>query len=138
MVKACRPEGTIVIEDTHFSGSFCYPSSAAYERYSELYQNIVQRRGGDPNIGPKLPAMLRKAGVQGIEFNVIQPTQIVGEGKLMAPITMSGISDALIADRLATENEVKQILSELNRAAADSETVMSLPRIFQVWGKRTV
>src|SRR5213075_2168535 len=80
MLKACRPEGTIVIEDTHFSGSFCYPSSTAYERYSKLYQNIVQRRGGDPNIGPKLPAMLRKAGVQGIEFNVIQPTQIVGEG----------------------------------------------------------
>jgi ubiquinone/menaquinone biosynthesis C-methylase UbiE len=138
MAKACRPEGTIVIEDTDFSGSFCYPGCAAYERYKELYQKIVQHRGGDSNIGPKLPAMLRQAGVQQIELNVVQPAHIDGEGKWMAPITMSRISDALIADRLATENEVTQILADLNRAAADSETVMSLPRIFQVWGKRTV
>jgi SAM-dependent methyltransferase len=138
MVKACRPEGTIVIEDTDFSGSFCYPSCAAYEGYKELYQKIVQHGDGDSNIGPKLPAMLRKAGVQQIELNVVQPAHIDGKGKWMAPITMSRISDALIADGLATENEVHQILTELNKTAADSETVMSLPRIFQVWGKRAV
>ena len=51
---------------------------------------------------------------------------------------MSRISDALIAEGLATEGEVQQILTELNHAAADCETVISLPRIFQVWGKRAV
>lgn len=54
----------------------------------------------------------------------------------MAPITMARISGALIAEELATENEVQQILIELNKTAADCETVMSLPRIFQVWGER--
>jgi SAM-dependent methyltransferase len=136
MAKACGPKGTIVIEDTDFSGSFCYPSCAAYERYCELYQKIVQRKGGDPNIGPKLPAILRKAGVQGVELNVVQPAHIDGEGKLMAPITMSRISDGLTADGLATKDEVRHILTGLNQAVADGETVMSLPRIFQVWGKR--
>ncbi len=104
MVAACRPEGTIVIEDTDFSGNFCYPYRAAYERYNELYQQVVQRRGGDPNIGPKLPALLRRAGIQGGEFNVIQPAQIHGEGKLMAPITITRISDALIGEGLATKD----------------------------------
>jgi SAM-dependent methyltransferase len=137
MVAACRPEGTIVIEDTDFSGSFCYPHCAAYKRYNELYQEVVQRRGGDPNIGPKLPALLRRAGIQGVEFNVIQPAHIQGEGKLMAPITMTRISDALIGEGLASKDEVQQILTGLHVAAADSETVMSLPRIFQVWGKRS-
>jgi SAM-dependent methyltransferase len=137
MVAACRPEGTIVIEDTDFSGSFCYPHCAAYERYNELYQEVVQRRGGDPNIGPKLPALLRRAGVQCVEFNVIQPGHIQGEGKLMAPITMTRISDALIGEGLASKDEVQQILTGLRVVAADSETVMSLPRIFQVWGKRS-
>jgi predicted O-methyltransferase YrrM len=136
MVEACRPGGTIVIEDTDFSGSFCYPTCAAYERYKQLYQRVVQRRGGDSNIGPKLPAMSRSAGLQAIELNVIQPVHIRGEGKLMAPITMARISGALIAEGLATENEVQQILTELNKTAADCETVMSLPRIFQVWSER--
>ena len=138
MVQACAPGGTIVIADTDFAASFCYPTCAAYQRYKELYQELVQRRGGDPNIGPKLPAMLRRAGIEGVELNVIQPAHIHGEGKLMAPLTMSRISDALTAEGLATESEAQRILTELNHAAADSETVISLPRIFQVWGKRAV
>jgi ubiquinone/menaquinone biosynthesis C-methylase UbiE len=136
MVEACARGGTIVIEDTDFAGSFCYPTCAAYERYKELYQELVQRRGGDPNIGPKLPAMLRRADLHGVELNVIQPAHIHGEGKLMTPLTMSRISSALTVEGLANEGEVKQILSELNHAAADCETVISLPRIFQAWGKR--
>jgi len=130
MVKACLRGGTIVIEDIDFAASFCYPTCAAYERYKELYQELVQRRGGDPSIGPKLPAMLRREGIQDIELNVVQPAHIHGEGKLMAPLTMSRISDALAAEGLATESEVQQILAELNHAA------ISLSRIFQVWSKR--
>ena len=136
MTEACRPGGIIVIEDTDFSGSFCYPTSAAYDRYKELYRKVVQRRGGDPDIGPKLPGMFRTAAIQAVELNVIQPVHIRGEGKLMAPITMSRISDALITEGLAREEEVQQILNDLDKAAEDRETVISLPRIFQVWGKR--
>jgi SAM-dependent methyltransferase len=138
MVQACLPGGTIVIEDTDFAASFCYPNCLAYQRYIELYQEVVQRGGGNPNIGPKLPAMFRSVGIKEVELNIVQPVHIHGEGKLMAPLTMSRISDALISERLATEDEVQQILIGLNRAAADRETVMSLPRIFQVWGQRTV
>jgi len=89
-----------------------------------------------PNIGSKLPAMLRRAGIQDIELNVVQPAHIHGEGKLMAPVTMSRIADALTGEGFATESEVQHILTELNHPAADSETVISLPRIFQVWGAR--
>ena len=138
VVEACLPEGTIVIEDTDFAGSFCYPACAAYERYKELYQELVERRGGDSNIGPRLPAMLRQAGIQDVEVNVIQPAHLHGEGKLMAPLTMARISDALNAEGLVTEHEAPQILTELNAVAADSDTLISLPRIFQVWGKRGI
>ena len=138
IVAACAPGGTIVIEDTDFAGSFCYPICAAYERHKELHQEAIKRRGGRAKIGPKLPAMLRTAGVHEIQLNVIQPAHIKGEGKLMAPLTMSRISEALIAEGLATKDEVQQILADLNRVAADSETLISLPRIFQVWGKRGV
>ena len=79
--------------------------------------------------------MLRRAGIQNIELNVIQPAHMHGEGKLMAPLTMSRISDALTTEGLATEIEAQRILTELNDVAADSETMISLPRIFQVWGK---
>jgi ubiquinone/menaquinone biosynthesis C-methylase UbiE len=136
MVEACVPGGRIVIEDTDFTGSFCYPFSAAYERYKELYQQLVEQRGGDSNIGRKLAAMMRRVGIEEIELNVIQPAHIHGDGKLMASFTMSRISDALIAEGLVTKGQVQEILAELNQIAADSETLISLPRIFQAWGKR--
>ncbi len=137
MVKACKPGGLIVVEDIEFAGSFCYPFCAAYQRFAELYQQVVHRRGGDPNIGPKLPGMLGKAGVKEIQVHVVQPTHIEGDGKLMASITMARVADSVIAEGLASETEVEQIIAGLNDAAADSEYVMSLPRIFQVWGRRT-
>jgi 2-polyprenyl-3-methyl-5-hydroxy-6-metoxy-1,4-benzoquinol methylase len=136
MVRACKVKGAIVLEDIDFSGSFRYPTCAAYDRYTQLYQDVVNRRGGDANIGPKLPGMLREAGAENVLMSVIQPTHLEGEGKLMASITMQRIADAVISERLATESEVRQLINELNDAAEDSETVMSLPKVFQVWGRR--
>jgi hypothetical protein len=136
LARACRRGGAIVFEDIDFSGSFCYPHCAAYERYVELYQKIVQRRDGDANIGPKLPGLLRKAGAEGVQVNVVQPTHVQDEGKLMASITMERISGSVVSEGLATEEEVDQIIKGLIAAAENVETVMSLPRIFQVWGKR--
>ena len=136
MVKACRSKGVIVIEDIDFTGSFCHPYCAAYERYTELYQKVVHRKGGDPNIGPKLPGMLRKAGAEGVQINVVQPAHLEGDGKFMASITMERISGSLVSEGLATEAEVEQVIAGLNEAAADTETVMSLPRVFQTWGRR--
>jgi hypothetical protein len=80
--------------------------------------------------------MLRKAGAEHVLVNVVQPTHLEAEDKLMASITMQRIAGAVISERLAPESEVQQIINELHDIAADSETVMSLPRVFQVWGKR--
>jgi 2-polyprenyl-3-methyl-5-hydroxy-6-metoxy-1,4-benzoquinol methylase len=136
MERACRPKGVIVIEDIDFSGSFCHPYCASYERYTELYQEVAYRRGGDPNIGPKLAAMLRQAGAQGVQVNVVQPTHLEGEGKLIASVTMERIAGSVVSEGLATEKEVKELINGLNEAAADTAILMSLPRVFQTWGRR--
>ena len=136
MIEACKPQGAIAIEDIDFTGSFCYPNCAAYERYTELYQTVVYRRGGEPNIGSKLFLMLRQAGVEEIQINVVQPTHIKGEGKLISSITMEKIARAIVAEGLATQDEIDGIIEELNNFAANPNTLMSLPRIVQVWGRR--
>jgi hypothetical protein len=52
----------------------------------------------------------------------------------MARGTMQGIRDAVIAAGLATSAEVEAIIAELGAFERDRRTIMSLPRIFQVWG----
>ena len=55
LVDQLAPGGALVVEDIDFTGHFCYPDSPAFWRYVEWYTHAVQSRGGDPNIGPRLP-----------------------------------------------------------------------------------
>ncbi|HEY2396531.1 MAG TPA: methyltransferase domain-containing protein [Rudaea sp.] len=137
MVEASRHGGMVVVEDIDFTGGFCHPHCAAYQRYTDLYRQVVKRRGGDPDIGPKLPGMLRRAGLQSVRVNVVQPTHIEGDGKYVAAITMARIADSVVAEGLAGEDEIEDVVAGLSAAAKDPETVMGLPRIFQSWGKRS-
>src|SRR6185295_10062573 len=107
MRRSCKRGAHVVVEDIDFTGSFSYPPSIPYQRYTELYQQVVIKRGADPNIGPKLPGMFRMAGLENVQMNIVQPVHYEGEGKLMASITMQRIADAVISENLATETEVK-------------------------------
>jgi len=136
MFAALRPRGVLIIEDIDFTGSFCYPENAAYNRYVTLYSESVLRRGGDPNIGPRLSGMLAAAGCEYVEMNVVQPSGLTGEAKLVTPLTMENIADAAIGEKLAERSEVDTLVSTLYELARDAITVMAIPRIVQAWGLR--
>jgi SAM-dependent methyltransferase len=134
MRHSLRPGGVVAVEDIDFTGHFCHPDCAAFRRYVELYTQAVQRRGGDANIGPRLPGLLAEAGLERIQMNVVQPAGIDGEVKLISPITMENIADAVLAEGLGSHDEVDQIITTLYEFARDPRTVMSLPRVVQAWG----
>jgi SAM-dependent methyltransferase len=128
------PDGVLVVEDIDFSGHFCYPHSEAFWRYVEWYTRAAQARGCDPNIGPRLPALLSEAGLADVEMNVVQPAGFSGEVKLTAPITLEAIADAVVAAELATPDELKQTVDELYEFAQAPGTLLSVPRVVQTWG----
>ncbi|MBI3862377.1 MAG: methyltransferase domain-containing protein [Planctomycetia bacterium] len=134
MCGAVRPDGLVVVEDIDFRGHFSHPESAALTRYVDLYARVVQRRGGDPHIGPRLPGLLHDAGLEKIEVHVVQPVGMEGEIKLINPITLENIADSVVEDGLATRDEVSAIIAELYAFARTPNTLVSLPRIVQAWG----
>jgi SAM-dependent methyltransferase len=136
MRHSLRPGGILVVEDIDFRGYFCYPESAAFWRYVELYTRTAQRRGADPNIGPRLPGLLTEAGFEGVQVNVVQPTGITGEVKLISPLTMENIADAVLAEGLASRVEIDQLIDELYEFARAPGTVGCTPRVVQAWGYR--
>ena len=136
MLAALVPGGVLVLEDVDFSGYFCHPTCPAFWQYTQLYVSLAQRRGGDPYIGPRLPTMLRTAGARDVGLEVVQPAGLDGDVKRVTQLTMEGIADALLEEKLATNTEVTATVGELNAYARDPDTLMSLPRVIQAWGRR--
>jgi SAM-dependent methyltransferase len=137
MQQFLRPGGVVVVEDIDFTGHFCHPDCPAFWRYVDLYTRSVQRRGGDPNIGPRLPRLLIDAGCEHVQMNVVQPAGMEGEVKLTCAITMESIADAVLAEGLASQAEVEATVAALYAFARETRTIVSLPRVVQAWGYRT-
>lgn len=134
-LKQLRPTGFLVVEDIDFSGSFNYPESPAFQKFFDLYNTVVRHRGGDPNIGQRLPGILHDCGIQNLKVSVVQPTGLQGEVKLLNGLTMENIADAILEDDLATPGEIDEIVKELYDYAADPRTLSGVPRVIQVWGR---
>ena len=136
MVRAARPGGVVVAEDIQFTGHFSYPACPAFDRYVSLYQDVVRHKGGDPNIGPRLPGMFLDAGLADVELEVIQPSYRDGPGKRIAALTMEHIREAVVGAGLASDEEISRVVAEITSFADDPKTILSLPRIFQAWGRK--
>ena len=136
MLQAVRPGGMTVVEDIDFGGYFCHPQCAGFDAYVRLYRAAAARQGADADIGPKLYGMLLDAGWQNVKVNLVQPTFASGEGKQTAVLTLVNIADSILAGKLATEAELQSAIDDLTRFTDDPRTLISLPRVFQVWGRR--
>jgi hypothetical protein len=136
MVTCLKPGGVIAVEECDFTGHFCYPPSPAFDRYVALCGEVMRRRGGDPETGLKLPQMLLDAGLRIGGVGVAHPSDIDGDVKLLNAMTMENIADAVLADGLATRNEVDQLVAVLHEAVRDTKTFASITRTIQVWGRR--
>ena len=126
----------MVVEDIEFAAHFCYPACPAFDRYVSLYQQVVQRNGGDPNIGPRLVSLLMDAGLQQVCVEVVQPTYRKGPGKRIAQVTLEHIRGAVVEAGLASSGEIDAAVADLDRLARNRRTILSLPRVFQVWGRK--
>jgi 2-polyprenyl-3-methyl-5-hydroxy-6-metoxy-1,4-benzoquinol methylase len=136
MVRAAKPGGLVVAEDIDFGGYFCYPPCAAFDRYLDLYTRVVHHKGGDPYIGAKLAGLFLEAGLTAVQVQVIQPVHRLEQGKLIAEVTLERIGSAVIAADLAGADEVADTVAAIAAFRRRPDTLISLPQIFQVWGRR--
>jgi SAM-dependent methyltransferase len=136
MARAARPGGVVVVEDIDATGLFSYPDCPALSRCRELYEEAVRRHGGDAAIGPRLPGLLRGVGLKEVQLAVVQPAFEQGEGKRVPQVTMEHVRGAVVGAGVATDADLDAVVAELDRFASDPDTILSLPRIFQVWGRR--
>lgn len=135
MVAAAKPGAVVAVEDIDMGGHFAHPPNAAFDAFLTLYRQAARQRGADPDIGRRLPALFRAAGLTDLRITLSQVAHEADEGKWLTPITMERIAPAVLASGLADEAEIERIARGLEAATRDPETMIVLPRIFQVSGR---
>ena len=136
MVRATRPGGVVIVEDLDHSAVYSYPALPALAEYVELYNEVSRRRGGDPEIGPKLLRMLRASRLIEVEVRTAQPVLVDGAPKCIHQITLENVRDSIVAECVATEAVLGPIERELDAFCAEPDTIVAFPRVFQVFGRR--
>lgn len=136
MVRTLRRGGRLAVEDINFEGHYCYPPCQAFFRYVDFYQKAAYHRGVDPNIGPRLLGMLLDAGLLDVGLEVMTPAFYRGEGKTFDSVTMENIRESVVAAGLASNAEIDAVIADIDAFASEPRTILSLPRIYQVWGQK--
>lgn len=130
-----RPGGVVALEDIDYRGHFSEPDCDAFRRAVELYTEVVRRRGGDANIGPRLPGLLRAAGLDVVQVRVSHPVALAGGLKELICVTLESIVDAVLAERLASGAAMHETIDALRRFCDDPHTLCGGPRVFQAWAR---
>ena len=147
----------MLVEDVDYGSSFCYPPNEAFEHYKSLHTSeplsqlaclrvpcLTCRRAavstqlkGHPHIGPELFAMFQSAGFTDVRVRVVQPVFTAAEeGHAVAQTSLQDIRQQVVANGLATEAELNEVHRGLVVLGKEPGSIVSLPRIFQVTGKR--
>jgi SAM-dependent methyltransferase len=136
MWVAARPDGVVIAEDADFDGWCCHPANEGFDFFVRTYREVISQRGGDQAYGRKLYAGFLAAGIPGAEIRVVQPVWTEGEGKTLPWSTLEATADAIVAEGIAAEDEVMAALDNLWRFTVDPRTLISGPRVFQLWARR--
>lgn len=139
LVRLCqflRPTGLLIVEDIDFRGHFSEPQCPAVETFVGLYRQVVQNRGADPCIGPRLPALLRQCGLQDVQLCLCHPVALQGGIKQLTSLTLECIAHTVVKDGLKSATELEPVIEELRAFAEDPHTIIGGPRLFQTWGRK--
>ena len=136
MWAAVRPSGAIAVEDTDFDGLFCDPHNDGFEFHQQMYPQVLAHHGGDARIGRKLYRYFLQAGIPDPGLHLVQNADAAGEAKTLALLTLQATAEAIVAAALASAGEVTAAIEDLAAFTAAPDTVISGPRILQVWARR--
>lgn len=136
MWAAVKPGGSIVVEDADFDGVFCHPADEGFAFWARAFPKVLESHGGDPTIGRKLYNHFLDAGIPSPVVRLVQRVDVVGEEKTLPSMTIDATADAIVAAGIATRDELETARESLAAFAADPQTVIGGPRIFQIWARR--
>jgi SAM-dependent methyltransferase len=136
MVAAAAPRGIVVAEEIFTDTLRSEPATPALDDLRRIYGATVRAHGGDPTIGPRLPALFRRAGlVQVDEAMVVNEMHAVEEKSFLLELVDS-MRPAMLASSAATDSEIDRMRAGIAEAANDPDCTFFQAQTHQVHGVR--
>ena len=136
MWTSVRAGGAVIVEDADFDGWCCHPPNEGFEFFLRTYAEVIRRRGGDHATGRKLYADFLEAGIPTPQVALVQSVSVGGESKDLAWSTLDATGDSILADGVATSEDLADGLASLRVFTDDATTLIGHPRVFQVWAAK--
>jgi hypothetical protein len=136
MAILARPGGVVAVEEVDAETMFTHPHCPALDRMIELGRLTAERSGADARVGPDLPALFDRIGLERVELTTLQPSFREGEGKELILVTFDATRSAVEEAGVTSAEELDALREELRVFVEDPSTIVSAPRVFQVMGRR--
>ena len=138
MSRIAKPGGLVICEDLATINTQTYPIHSPIKTIQERIKNMAAKQGTDWDIGLALPSLFKSLGLTDIKISTHQPGHLTGEGKRLAEYTFLEAVPKMIAAGVLTEDAARQTGQEMREFTDRDDTVVFLPTMIQVIGKKTM
>jgi SAM-dependent methyltransferase len=132
MVTVARPGGLVLVEDVEVAAVWSSPPNDALRRHLELYVAAAHGLGARPGFACEIAPTLAALGATDIHVDVIQPVLREPADLQAHACTMEAIAQPVLAQGLATAEEIATLVAQLDELASTPGVVATLPRVVQV------
>jgi ubiquinone/menaquinone biosynthesis C-methylase UbiE len=136
MQKLVRPGGVVACEEMDLGCWLCDPPAEAMTQFFRLNTALGERRGENFSLGASLHQLFRQAGFTQPEVGANFALALRGERKRLLGMTFVEFAPELVAEGLATQDDVDRVAAGLMTLADDETTLFGFPLVAQVWGVR--
>ena len=138
MVRLAKPGGYVASMEPDTEHVLCYPPNAAFTRLCEIFPLAASRNGADPEMGRRVPELLRNAGLEDVGVEVRTQSYPAGHSRRTIRLDLVlSMRPQIVEMGIATDSE----LDELDRSARnhlhDPRTVVMSGLLFLCWGRKT-
>jgi SAM-dependent methyltransferase len=121
LIRVVRPGGMVLVEDCDDGSLVLEPYPAGFAEALAARHASLRRRGAEPMLARRLPAMLRRTGLVSVALRaVVVSTEDIG-ANAFARIVLGPATEAIDADLL----EDSQVLAARQSIAAWSESAVA-------------
>ncbi|MET0578313.1 MAG: methyltransferase domain-containing protein [Ilumatobacteraceae bacterium] len=137
LVAIVRPGGVVAVQEVDWISWQCQPPHPAWERLRNLMWRWWDRRGLDPYLGRRLPALLRAAGLVDVEATSHAGIDVHGHPYQDLLVQFARrFHDEIVAAEMISAFELDKLIAAVEDHLADPATVVIRALTVQAWGRR--